>query len=97
MADEQSVQILSFNFGSRTFAFLRLAQGPNRSLSAFTSEVREYLDPVVKAGGCAQYVDDIGIAAHTPEELTTNLELVFQQLDKSGLKLSMAKLEFGRN
>ena len=96
MADEQSVQLLSFNFGSRTFAFLRLAQGPNRSLSAFTSVVREYLDPLVKADRCAQYVDDIGIAAHSPEELINNLELVFQQLNKAGLKLSMSKCEFGR-
>ena len=39
MADEQSIQLLSFNFGSRTFAFLRLAQGLNRSLSAFTITV----------------------------------------------------------
>ena len=96
MADEQSVQLLSFNFGSRTFAFLRLAQGLNRSLSAFTSVVREYLDPLVKADRCVQYVDDIGIAAHTPEELVTNLELVFQQLNKAGLKLSMSKCEFGQ-
>ena len=96
MADEQSVQLLSFIFGSRTFAFLRLAQGFNRSLSAFTSVVREYLDPLVKADRCAQYVDDIGIAAHTPEELINNLELVFQQLNKAGLKLSMSKCEFGQ-
>ena len=38
IADEQSVQLLSFNFGSRTVAFLRLAQGLDRSLSAFTSD-----------------------------------------------------------
>ena len=69
---------------------------PNRSLSAFTSVVREYLDPLVKADRCAQYVDDIGIAAHTPEELITNLELVFQQLDRAGLQLNMGKCEFGQ-
>ena len=39
MADEQSVQLLAFNFGCRTFAYLRLAQGLNRSLSAFNSTV----------------------------------------------------------
>ena len=59
LADEQSIQLLSFNFGSRTFAFKRLAQGLNRSLSAFTSVIREYLDPLVKADKCAQYVDDV--------------------------------------
>ena len=79
----------SFNFGSRTFAFLRLTQGLNRSLSAFTSVVREYLNYLVDADRCAQYVDDIGNATHTPEQLVTNLEHVFQDLDKAGLKYRM--------
>ena len=97
MADEQSVQLLSFNFGSRTFAFLRLAQGLNRSLSKpYTSVVRDYLDPLVKADRCAWNVDDFRIAAHTPEELITNIELVFQQLNKTGLKLSMGICKFGK-
>ena len=95
MADEQSVQLLAFNFGSRTFAYLRLAQGLNRSLSAFNSTVREYVDALVKADKCAQYVDDIGIAAHNVEELLSNIEAVFQQTQKAGLKLSMSKCEFG--
>ena len=51
---------------------------------------------MVKTDRCAQYVDDIGIAAHTPDELINNLELVFQQLNKAGLKLSMSKCEFGQ-
>ena len=89
MADEQSVQLLAFNFGSRTFAYLRLAQGLNRSLSAFISTVREYLDPLVKADKCAQYVDDIGIAANNVEELV-NIESVFIEIKQAGLKLSMA-------
>ena len=42
MADEQSVHLPAFNIGSRTFAFLRLAQGLNRSLSVFNSTVREF-------------------------------------------------------
>ena len=95
MADEQSIQLLAFNFGSRTFAFLRLAQGLNRSLSAFNSTVREYLDPQVKADKCAQYVDDIGIAASTVEELVDNIEAVFTKIGQAGLKLSMSKCAFG--
>ena len=43
----------------------------------------------------AQYVDDIGIAANTPEQLIKNLRAVFQYLRKAGLKLSMAKCHFG--
>ena len=41
MADEQPVQLLASNLVSRTFAYLRLAQGLNRSVSAFNSTVRE--------------------------------------------------------
>ena len=95
MADEQSIQLLAFNFGSRTFAYLRLAQGLNRSQSAFNSTVREYVDALVKADKFAQYVDDIGIAAHTVDELLSNIEAVFQQIQKAGLKLSMSKCAFG--
>ena len=64
MADQRSVEMLAFNFASRTFAYKRLAQGLNRSVSAFSSFMREYLDSVVKVDQCAQYVDDIGIAAN---------------------------------
>ena len=59
MADQRSVEMLAFNFASRTFAYKRLAQGLSRSVSAFSSFMREYLDPAVKADQCAQYVDDI--------------------------------------
>ena len=95
MADQQSIELLAFNFASRTFAYRRLAQGLSRSLSAFSSFIREYLDPVIKADQCAQYVDDIDIAANTPEQLIKNLRAVFQCIRKAGLKLSMAKRHFG--
>ena len=95
MADQQSIELLAFNFASRTFAYRRLAQGLSRSLSAFSSFMREYLDPVIKADQCAQHVDDIGIAANTPEKLIKNLRAVFQCLQKAGLKLSMAKCHCG--
>ena len=49
MADQRSVEMLVFNFASRTFAYKRLAQSLSRSVSAFSSFMREYLDPVVKA------------------------------------------------
>ena len=95
MADQQSIELLAFNFVSGTFAYRRLAQGLSRSLSAFSSFIREYLDPVIKADQCAQYVDDIGIAANTPEQLIKNLRAIFQCLRKAGIKLSMAKCHFG--
>ena len=78
MADQQSVEMLAFNFASRTFACKRLAQGLSRSVSAFSSFMREYLDPVVKAYQCAQYIDDIGIAANNATDLTRNIRAVFK-------------------
>ena len=36
--------------------------------------MRENLDPVVKADQCAQYVDDIGIAANEADQLILNLK-----------------------
>ena len=91
MADEQSVQLLAFNMGSKTFAYLRLAQGFNRSLSAFSSTVREHFDALVKADKSIQYVDDIDIAANTVEQLADNIEAVFAKIRQAGLKLSIAK------
>ncbi len=49
MADIESTQLLAFNFASRKFAYTRLSEGLSRSVSAFSSFMREYLDPVIKA------------------------------------------------
>ena len=95
MADYQSIQMLAFNFASRTFAYRRLAQGLSRSLSAFSSFMREYLDKAIKADQCAQYVDDIGIAANDSKQLCANIKTVFECIRNAGLKLSMSKCHFG--
>ena len=94
-ADHRSVEMLVFNFASRTFAYKILAQGLSRSVSAFSSFMREYLDPVVKADQCAQYVDDIGIAANNATDLTRNIRAVFQCIRNAGLKLTIEKCHFG--
>ena len=95
MADQRSVEMLAFNFSSRTFAYKRLAQGLSRSVSAFSSFMREYLDPVVKADQCAQYVDDIGIAANNATDLTRNIRAVFKCIRQARLKLTIEKSHFG--
>ena len=95
MADQGSVEMLAFNFASRTFAYKRLAQGLSRSVSAFSSFMREYLDPVVKADQCAQYVDDIGISANNATDITRNIRAVFKCLRQAGLKLTIEKCHFG--
>ena len=95
MADQRSEEMLAFIFASKTFAYKRLAQGLSRYLSAFSSFMREYLDPVVKADQCAQYVDDIGIAANIAADLTRNIRAVLQCIRNAGLKLTIEKCHFG--
>ena len=57
--------------------------------------MHEYLDPVVKADQCAQYVDDIGIAANNATDLTRNIQAVFQCIRNAGLKLTIEKCQLG--
>ena len=78
MADQRSVEMLAFNFASRTFADKSFAQGLSRSVSAFLSFMLECLDTVVKVDQCAQNVDDIGIAANKATDFIRNSEAVFQ-------------------
>ena len=89
------MEMLAFNFDSGTFAYRRLAQGLSRSVSAFSSFMREYLDPVVKADQCAQYVDDLGIAANNATDLTRKIRAVFQGIRNAALKLTIEKFHFG--
>ena len=95
MADQRSIEMLAFNFASRTFACRRLAQGLSRAMSDFSSFMREYLDRVIKADQCAQYVDDIGIAVNDAEHLIKNLRATFECIREAGLKLTMHKCRFG--
>ena len=83
------------NFASRTFAYKRLAQGLSRDLSAFSSFMRDYLDGVMKADQCDQYVDDFGIAANDATTLITNPRATFECIREGGLKLTMHKCHFG--
>ena len=53
------------------------------------------MDPVVKVDQCAQYVDDIGIAANNATDLTRNIGAVFKCIRQAGLKLTIEKCHFG--
>ena len=95
MADQWSGEMLPFNFASRSFANKRLTQGLSRSVSTFSRFMREYMDPVVKADQCAQYVDDIGIAANNAADINRNIRAVFQWIHQTGLKLTIETWHFG--
>ena len=94
MADQRSVEMLAFNFASRSFAYKRLAKGLSRSVSAFSSFMCEYLDSVVKADQCAQYVDDIEISASNATDLSRIIRAVFKCVRQAGLKLTIEKSHF---
>ena len=64
-------------------------------MSVFSSFMREFLDLVVKVDQCAQYVDDIGIAANNATDLTRNNRAVFKCIRQAGLKLTIEKCHFG--
>ena len=57
--------------------------------------MREYLDRVIKADQCAQYVDDIGIAANSVAQLNNIIRAVFECIRNAGLKLTIEKCHFG--
>ena len=57
--------------------------------------MRDYLDPVVKADQCAQYLNDTGIAANNASGLTWNIRVVFKCISEAGLKLPIEKCHFG--
>ena len=80
MADELSIQLLAFNFGGRTFAFKRLAQGLSRSPTAFSSCVSKHLESCVANDQCFVYFDDLGSGAIDGESLIQNLDHIFLAL-----------------
>ena len=95
IADQRSVELLAFIFASRTFAYIRLAQGFSRSVPAFSSFMREYLEPVVRADQFAHYVDDIRSAANIATDLNRNIRAVFKCILHAGLKLTIEKCHSG--
>ena len=95
MADQKPIEMLAFNFASRTFAYRRLSQGLSRVLSAFSNFMREHLAHVINADQCAQYVEDIVIAALDADHLITNPRATFECIREAGLKWTTHKYHFG--
>ena len=76
-----------FNFGGRTFAFKRLAQGLSRSPTAFSSCVSNHLQSCIANDICFVYFDDLGSGAEDGTNLIKNLEHVVVCIQNSGFKL----------
>ena len=95
MADPLSVQLLAFNFASRTMAYQRLARALNRALTVFSAFVRNYLELCFSAIFCTLFMDNIGCGVASPKQILPYLRKVFQGLRRSGLILSPEKCVFG--
>ena len=76
-ADQRSLEMLALIFASRTLAYKRLAKDLSRSISSFSSYLRDYLDAVVKADQSAQNVKDVGIAANNARDPIRKIRAVF--------------------
>ena len=77
MADDFSVQLLAFNFASRTYAYKCLAQGLNKSVTGFSSLIRHYLDPCLASANCTQFMEDIGNAVTNFDQLVPSLRIIY--------------------
>ena len=95
MAEQRSMEMIAFHFAGRTFSLKRLPQGLSRPVSGFSCFICEYLDPVVTADKCAQYVDDIGVTAHNATDCTRNIRTIFRCILQARLKLTIEKCSFG--
>ena len=95
IADPLSVQLLSFNFASRTYAYIKIAQDLNKSVTGFSSYVRTYLDCCLAANLCTHFMDDIGCGVGTFEQVMPTLRQIIDCLRKSGLRLTSQKCDFG--
>ena len=95
MADQRSVEMLALNFTSRTFAYRRLAQGFSRSVSAFLSLMRKYLDPVVNGWPMCSIRGWYWNCSNDATDFIRNICAVFQCIRNAGLKLTIEKCHFG--
>ena len=96
MADYQSIQMLAFNFASRTGAYRRLTQTPSRSLSAFPGFMREYLDKAIKAVRAHKTWTTLTLPRTTQNSYVPISGLPLNEgIRNAGLKLTMCKSNFG--
>ena len=92
MANDTSVQLLAFNFSSRTYAYKCFARGLSKPVTGF-SLICHYLDLCLAAGISTQFMDDIGGAVTEFSQLLPSLTKIFDCIRRSGLKLSPEKCE----
>ena len=93
MVNQRSVEIFSSNSAGGSFVSKKLDQGLSRSFSAFSSFIRKYLTPDIKAEQWAQ--DGVfRTAANNDTDHPRNILAVFEWICKAGMKLKIEKCHF---
>ena len=95
VADDLSVQLLAYNFASRTFAYNCLAQGLSKSFKGLSSFVKHYFDPCLAANVCTEFMDDISAGLNGFVDMIPSLREIFDCLRELGFKLSEHSCEIG--
>ena len=93
MAKDISVQLLAVHFVSISYEYKCLAQGLNKSVTRFSSFIRNYLDLCLASANCTQFIDEIGKAVTNFEQLVPSLRAIFMCIRQSGRKLSPKRCE----
>lgn len=79
--------------GTKTYQFLRLVFGVNCAPEIFQREMERILEGIA---GIVIYIDDILIAAKSPEELEVTTQLVMERLQANNLSINEDKCEYGK-
>ena len=91
MAVDLSLQLLTFKFASRTFAYNCLAQGLNKSVTGFSSFVQHYIHPCLAAKVCTHFLDDTAAGMNSFDEMIPALRKFSDCLRETGLKIYIKK------
>ena len=92
---EDSRDITTFSDGVSLHRFRKLPFGLSCSPAIFSRQIAQVLAPLIKQGWVKNYLDDVIMWAPNFEELLTRLEVLFQQLAQSGVKLNAEKCHIG--
>ena len=95
MVDQRSVEMLAIIFDSCNFAYKRLFQGLSRSVSAFSSFMREYLDQSSKLTNVLNTWTTLESQPIMLRNLTRNFRAVFNCICQAGSKLTIEVCHFG--
>lgn len=91
MLDEESRDITTFTEGVNFYRFQRPVFGLGCLASIFVRPLQGALVPLLKNSWVKSYLDDIKVCGPTYGTILRRLDLVFEQMQKTGIKLNLIK------